>query len=238
MMADRLSSSKELLNESGVIYSSIDDIEAPNFKYLMGDIFGCTNFISQIVWKKKAGGGADARYYAADHEYVILFSKNESKQEKYFTGLTGKLRFEYKYKDANFEKLGPYKRKNLHQTGIDTDRPNLIYPIKCPDGIEIYPPTIWRWEKTRLLQAVEEGKIDFVKDRNGKWQIFTKMYLYDEQGEEYKIKPRSIFLDIALTRDGNMELKKLFNKPLFDYPKPTNLTKYIVKINRDEGNRT
>lgn len=142
---------------------------------------------------------------------MILFSKDISKQEKYFTDITDNLRSDYKYKDDNFEKLGLYKRKNLHQTGIDTDRPNLMYSIECPDGTKIYPPTIWRWEKARYLKELNEGKIDFIKNRSGKWQVFTKMYLYDEKGEEYKIKPRSILLDIALTRDGNTELKKLFN---------------------------
>lgn len=231
MMENRLSISKKLLNEYGIIYASIGDIEVSKLKQLMLHVFEDTNFISQLVWKKKAGGGSDARYYTEDHEYMILFAKNESNQEKYFTGLTDRLRSEYKYKDDNFEKLGSYKRKNLHQTGIDTDRPNLIYPIKCPDESEIYPPTIWRWEKARFLQALNEGKIDLIQNRNGKWQVFTKMYLYDEYGGEYKIKPRSILLDIALTRDGNEELKKLFNRSLFNYPKPSNLIKYVVGIN-------
>jgi len=231
MMENRLLLSKELLNESGLIYSSIDDIEASLLKSLLENVFGQTNFISQLVWKKKAGGGSDARYYAADHEYMILFSKDISKQEKYFTGITDNLRSGYKYKDDNFEKLGLYKRKNLHQTGIDTDRPNLMYSIECPDGTKIYPPTIWRWEKARFLKELNEGKIDFIKNRREEWQVFTKMYLYDEKGEEYKIKPRSILLDIALTRDGNTELKKLFNLNPFDYPKPVNLIKYILSIN-------
>jgi adenine-specific DNA-methyltransferase len=234
MMENRLILSKELLNESGLIYSSIDDIEATNLKFLMENVFSQTNFVAQLVWKKKAGGGSDTRYYAADHEYLILFSKDISKQEKYFTGLTNNLKLEYKFKDDNFEKLGPYKRKNLHQTGIDTDRPNLIYSIKCPDGTEIYPPTIWRWEKAKFLKELDDGKIDFIKNRNGEWQVFTKMYLYDEKGEEYKIKPRSIFLDIALTRDGNTEIKNMFNVNLFDYPKPVNLLKYIFRINSIE----
>ncbi|WP_135611141.1 site-specific DNA-methyltransferase [Methanococcoides sp. AM1] len=235
MMQDRLLSSKELLDESGVIYSSIDDIESPNLRLLMDNVFNKNNFISQLVWKKKAGGGSDARYYAADHEYMVLFSKDETKQEKYFTGLTGTLKSEYKYNDENFEKFGPYKRKNLYQTGIDTDRPNLRYPIKCPDGIEIYPPTIWRWEQKRFLKELDEGKIDFIKNRNDEWQIFTKMYLYDENGNEYRIKPRSILLNIALTRNGNTELKNLFNKTVFDYPKPTDLIKYIVAINSSKS---
>jgi len=234
MIEDRLFFSRELLNETGVIYCSIDDVESPNLRYAMENVFDKTNFISQLVWKKKAGGGSDARYYAADHEYMILFSKDESKQDKYFTGLTDNLKSEYKYKDDNFKQLGPYKRKNLYQTGIDTDRPNLMYSIKCPDGIEIYPPTIWRWEKTRFIKAQEEGKIDFIKNRSGEWQIFTKMYLYDEKGDEYKIKPRSILLDIALTRNGNTELKQLFNVSLFDYPKPVNLIKYIIGINSNK----
>ena len=67
--------------------------------------------------------------------------------------------------DENFSKWGPYKTKNLHQTGIDSNRPNLYYPITCPDGTEVLPPTIWRWSRETLDKALNEGKIEFKQNK-------------------------------------------------------------------------
>jgi len=116
------------------------------------------------------------------------------------------------------------------KTGIDINRPNLKYAIECPDGKKFLPPTIWRWSEETFLKAKEEGKIDFIKKKDGDWQIFTKMYIYDEDGEEYQIKPRSLLLDVGLTKDGGKELKDIFHDKVFDYPKPTTLIEYLLSI--------
>lgn len=229
-MEKRLKLVRNILKNKGIIFISIDDNEVAQLKLLCNEIFGEENFIAQLVWKKKAGGGSDAKYFAIDHEYVLVYAKNEPNQNRYYVGLTEKLKADYKYKDANFEKLGPYKRKNLYQTGIDTNRPNLRYEIESPDGTKILPPTIWRWSKETFLEAKKEGKIDFVKNGKGEWQIFTKMYLYDESGEEYQIKPRSILLDVGMTKDGTNEIKEIFGKKVFDYPKPTTLIESIISV--------
>jgi len=234
MMEERTLLSKKLLSDVGIYYSSIDDHEVSNQNKSTISIFGEDNLIALLVWKKKAGGGSDAVFFADDHEYILSVAQNKMKLQRFFTGLTDELREEYKFKDKNFEKLGPYKRKNLYQTGIETDRPNLKYPITAPDGTKILPPTIWRWEEPRFLQAVREGKIDFIKNNAGDWQVYTKMYLFNEKGEEYQIKPRSLLLDIALTRDGNTELKKIFGISPYSYPKPSKLIKYLLKINTKE----
>jgi adenine-specific DNA-methyltransferase len=229
-MNKRLKLARNLLKNKGIIFISIDDNEVAQLKLLCNEIFREENFIAQLIWKKKAGGGSDAKYFAIDHEYILVYAKNEKYQNRYFVELTEKLKADYKYKDANFKKLGPYKRKNLYQTGIDTNRPNLKYEIECPDGKKILPPTIWRWSKETFIKAKNEGKIDFVKNGRGEWQVFTKMYLYGEEGEEYQIKPRSILLDVGLTKDGTNEIKNIFGEKVFDYPKPTTLIEFIISV--------
>jgi len=229
MMYPRLFLAKNLLRDDGVIFVSIDDNEAHNLRLMMNEIFGEENFVGQLIWKKKAGGGSDIQYFAVDHEYVLVYAKNESAQERYFINMSKKQKAEYKYEDKNSEKLGPYKRKNLYQSGIETDRPNLRYPIIAPDGEEILPPTIWRWSKERFERAKSQGKIDFLKNKKGEWQVYTKMYLHEGENGRM-IKPRSILCDVGFTRTGNEEVKRLFGAGYFDYPKPTGLIKFLMKI--------
>ena len=230
MMYPRLKLLRDLLSDDGVIFVSIDDNEQYNLRSISEEIFGEDNFIAQLIWKKKSGGGSDTKYFAIDHEYVLVYAKNEKMQKRYFVSLTEQLKADYKYKDDNYNKLGPYKRKNLYQTGIETNRPNLKYEIIAPNGSKILPPTIWRWSKETFLEAKKQGKIDFIKNRKGEWQIFTKMYLYDEEGEEYEIKPRSILLDVGMTKDGNREIEEIFGKKIFNYPKPSSLIKFLISV--------
>ncbi len=224
----RLYIARQLLKDDGVIFVSIDDNEVAQLRLLMDEIFGEENFVAETIWKKKAGGGSDNKFFANEHEYIICYAKNIDFSEDFSIKMTQEQLKEYKFKDDNFEKLGFYKRKNLYQSGIETDRPNLRYEITAPDGTKILPPTIWRWSKERFLNALSEGKIDFIKNKKGKWQVFTKIYMYDNNTER-RIKPRSI-LNNALTRDGSLDIKQLFKNDIFKYPKPTKLLKTIIDL--------
>ena len=243
MMYPRLKLLQKLLSDDGAIFISIDDNEQANLKLICDEIFGSGNFISQIIWKKKAGGGSDTRYIANDHEYILIYAKKVVCQERWFMPLTESQKADFKYIDENFSKWGPYKTKNLHQTGIDSNRPNLYYPITCPDGTEVLPPTIWRWSRETLDKALNEGKIEFKQNKKTKeWTVNTKMYLYppleeisgeinEYSNDEYQVKPRSILPnDVGFTKNGNNEIKKLFEKKIFDYPKPSSLISFILNI--------
>ncbi|HHT0594673.1 TPA: site-specific DNA-methyltransferase [Legionella anisa] len=53
MMYPRLKLARSLLTDDGVIFISIDDGEVDNLKKISNEIFGESNFISQLVWEKK-----------------------------------------------------------------------------------------------------------------------------------------------------------------------------------------
>ena len=78
MMWPRLHLLKELLAEDGAIFVSIDDNEVHHLRMLMDEIFGEENFIANVVWRKKVGGGQDSEYLAQEHDYVLSYRKNES----------------------------------------------------------------------------------------------------------------------------------------------------------------
>ncbi len=228
-MYPRLLLARDLLSKDGVIFISIDDNEQANLKLLCDDVFGEENFVANLIWKKKAGGGADAKYFADDHEYVLCYSKIIDNVNNFYISLTDEQKKSYNLTDDNFSIYGFYKRKNLYQSGIDSNRPNLRYEIDAPDGTKILPPTIWRWSKETFDEALANNEIDFVKNNKNEWQVYTKMYL-NKNDEEYKTKPRTVLLDNGLTRDGNLELKEYFQNQLFSYPKPTKLIKHILSI--------
>jgi len=65
-MSERLKIARKFLQESGVIFISIDDNEEAQLKLLCDDIFGSVNFVGMILWKKKTNGnnmGYRKKYY-------------------------------------------------------------------------------------------------------------------------------------------------------------------------------
>src|SRR3989344_3570272 len=67
-MSKRLILAKNLLKDTGFIFISIDDNEVAQLKLLCDDIFGETNFIGNLIWRKKEGGGQADDYFAREHE--------------------------------------------------------------------------------------------------------------------------------------------------------------------------
>ncbi len=59
MMYPRLKLARNLLRDDGVIFISIDDNEQANLKRLCDEVFGEQNFVANIVWQSKSGGGHD-----------------------------------------------------------------------------------------------------------------------------------------------------------------------------------
>ena len=85
MMYPRLCLLHQLLREDGVIFITLDDNEQPNLRLLMNEIFGETNFVANLIWRKKAGGGQDSEYYAREHEYILCYRKSDAYTMKFRT---------------------------------------------------------------------------------------------------------------------------------------------------------
>src|SRR5690554_1775064 len=68
-MYPRLLLARDLLRQDGVIFISIDDNEQANLKLLCDEIFGEENFVANLVWANKEGGGSsDSSYFRIKHE--------------------------------------------------------------------------------------------------------------------------------------------------------------------------
>lgn len=76
MMLPRLQLARNLLSEDGLIFISIDDNEIKALRCICDEIFGEDNFIDNIIWKKRYGGGAKEKFLVSLHEYVLVFAKN------------------------------------------------------------------------------------------------------------------------------------------------------------------
>ena len=228
MMYPRLKLARNLLARNGVMFISIDDNEQHNLRKLMDEIFGAINFVAQIVWRKKAGGGQDSKHLAEEHEYILCYAREiDEFQINFRTAKVvekdfPKIKNGRKCKFLKLEKWGP--------GALRTDRPTMYYAIKDPDGNDFYPQAPngeegrWRTRPTVL----DANHIHWEK-RSGRWTPYEVIY-FDESDAEKIVKDRTIFYDLATTTHAAKEQQSLFGAKMIDTPKPVRLVEHLLRL--------
>src|SRR3989338_1469547 len=209
-MEKRLKLAKNLLKQTGVIFISIDNTEQAPLRMLCDEIFGEKNFVGALIWRKKEGGGQADSYFVTEHEYILVYAKSEEFQWIDEEIPVTEAEFNKKDKDGKFTAVKLAKWGN---TARREDRPKMYFPIKSPNGQNIYPTAPdgcdgrWRVGKKRMEMLIEKDLV-FWQERNGRWTPYEKIYFDDK--EVKIIKERSILYDLATTADGTNELTEIF----------------------------
>ncbi|MGH2086356.1 site-specific DNA-methyltransferase [Aerococcus urinaeequi] len=236
MMYTRLILAKNLLTEDGVIFISIDDKELGNLKTICNELFGENNFIANLVWTNKEGGGSsDSKNFRIKHEYILCYAKNI--QNSAMKGLPVEDVDRYREKDEYEATRGKHQLIKLDSASLGYIK-SLDYPINAPDGTIIYPNkgnekiSRWRWSKQKFEWGIKNGYVVIKKDRDNEWAVYTKQYLNaDNAGNiiERTIKPLGVIDEFSTTMS-NKEMKKLMGGAVFPYSKPTSLIKFLLQI--------
>ena len=239
MMYPRLKLLRELLSDDGVIFISIDDNEHCNLKMMMDEIFGPENFIINFVRKSGVAARLDASHISKEHDYVLCYARNESSVK--FNKIKRNLDDSYNLEDEFVKRRGKYKLNKLDRGSIRYSE-SADFPIKAPDGSLIYPGGTkekngwsWRWSKDKINWGIRNKFIVFKRIRNN-WSIYFKQYQYVDNNDELierELPYKSLLLE-HFNEIGNNEIKQLFGKKLFDYPKPVILIKELISSISDK----
>jgi adenine-specific DNA-methyltransferase len=243
-MEKRLNLAKKLLTKEGLIFISIDDNEASQLKLLCDKIFGAGNFIAQLVWENKEGGGSsDSSFFRLKHEYILCYAKNSNlckiKGEEKEEGAS------YNYKDEHYEQRGKYKLIKLNSFSIQYSE-SLDYEIKLPNGKIVTPSEngkrgCWRWSKEKYKWGLKNDFIEFKKNKDGKLWVYTKQYFkvdHNNQPIERSLPYRGVIPGFSSTL-ATKQLERIFGEKLFDYPKPFQLIKFLIRLyDRDQEHLT
>ena len=76
MIYSRLMLARNLLSDDGVIFISIDEHESHNLRNICDEVFGQSNFISQIVWEKRYTRSNNAKRFTTLTEPVLCYVKS------------------------------------------------------------------------------------------------------------------------------------------------------------------
>ncbi|MBA4318225.1 MAG: hypothetical protein C0412_07475, partial [Flavobacterium sp.] len=230
----RLKLAKNLLKKDGIIYISINDIEQAQLKMLCNEIFEEKNFLANLVWQNKEGGGSsDSKYFRIKHEYILTYAKNIDHCMIEGDEISNLDR--YKQEDKHSKTRGPFYLQKLGMGTIQYSE-SLDYPIKTPENTEVMPKdnnkgkkACWRWSKKKLEWGLKNDFVVLKKDKDGVWQVYTKQYLNcDNEGTiiERSQRPFGVIDKFSSTQAAK-ELREI-DINSFSYPKPKDLISYLI----------
>ena len=229
MMYSRLKLARNLLTNDGVIFISIDDNEQSNLKKICDEIFGENNLIDSVIWKKTENIKMDSKFLPQNKDYILIYRKTDKIQE-----------FTKDFSDEDRFKLedekGKYYLRKLDSLSSSYSR-SMDYVIEH-DGIKYYAggskekyeerqkgnpgkkaPT-WLWSKEKYEQGVIENEIVF---KNG--NVYNKVR-FDGLAK----KPFINIQKIVSQQTAQKDLDNLFDRRVFDHPKPIELIEWLINL--------
>lgn len=111
LMRDRLEVIKRLMSDDGSLWITIDDNEAHYLKVMCDEVFGRTNFISNVVWQKKFAPQANSVWLSDSHDHILLYAKDSSKWRPKL--LPRNEEANARYKNPDKDPRGPWMSDNF-----------------------------------------------------------------------------------------------------------------------------
>jgi adenine-specific DNA-methyltransferase len=224
MIYSRLFLARNLLQNEGAIYISIDDNEIDNLKKVCNEIYGEENFISTFIWQKNFAPKNDNKYISNSTEYVLCYAKNKNlfvrnllkRSEKHNAG----------YSNPDNDNRGLWTSGSMLATSFAQSG---VFSIKSLNGKIHNPPAgrCWRYSLNKVEELLNDGRVWFGMDGNGVPRI--KRFLTEMPDG---IVPQNLlkYEDVGSGQDATKTLNNIFGRQLFDFPKPTKLIQRFIEI--------
>ncbi len=239
MMYPRLSLSRNLLKEDGVVFISIDDNEKDNLVKLGKEVFGEENYIGAITWIKKRKGSFLSKKLISITEYCLVFSKrkevtlyggeSDSSESQPLVKRTNSIGILTLDSDIVETKLNP----GIYKSGIYGEGSSSIKlqnDILVENGLirtkfSIEGPFIWGQEY--LNNQIENGAKIIINTENFQIRAFKFQDPDSFKGLMSYIDGVSIK---GTNEDGYEHLRDILGvEKIMDYPKPVNYLKKLIK---------
>jgi adenine-specific DNA-methyltransferase len=160
-LQERLYLCRELLAETGSIFLQINDTNSHIVRTLLDEVFGSTNFVSQIAFTKTTGLGTRGLPDRCDY---LLWYGRDSERVKYrqlylqkVQGEEGATQYDWVHKAS-----GEMRRLNEGEMLEEGDRlfhidnasamfttPHLALPFTLKSGKTVHPPKNRQWQTTQ-----------------------------------------------------------------------------------------
>lgn len=204
MLYSRLLVARSLLAEDGVIFISIDDNEVHNLRKICDEVFGCSNFVAELVHQRAKGGG-QAKYIVKGHDYILVYASNLER-----ISLTRKKVVQQRTIEIDGElyiKNDDVLRKTFGKKNkANGDRRRFYEQIEEYKGVE---------KKREIDRLIENGELFLEENKEGMHTICRYEKVSEATSKLYSIIK-------VLSEEGKKDLEALGILG-FSYPKPKEL---------------
>lgn len=252
-MKSRLKVAKSLLKPTGLLFISIDDNELCQLKCLCDEIFNSSsnpklsNCLGILVWD--LGTGTQAGHFTRAHEYVLVYANNKDLVDN-FSGGEGTIDhsalkkiskknppLEFCFKagtkflaDDGFELTGSWggsEKTEIIAGRMVAEDNKLKYDVKLKAGFAMVNQMKSWFNGEYTIDSKGQHVTDFYFNSSGVLHYVK---------EKSIINPPSVIKEVGSTKAGTNELSSILgNSDLFGYPKPTELIKYLLNLQRDDA---
>lgn len=255
MMVPRLKLLKELLRKDGVIFISLDNNEAFNFKQVADEIFGEENFLGVVVLQTATDN--NPTQIATEHEYIFSYAADKEFQETWTAISEGAEKIQEKYTELKSEheddlekiqkELRVWIKENTESLDKVTHYDNVDAKGVFHDGdvantkfggyeYEVLHPITkkpckipekgFRFPETTMKDLIKEDNIMFGDDE-------TTLIKPKKRLETVTARLRSIIYEDG--RAATKELETLFHKDFFKNPKSPKILKKLFEYSTEEN---
>jgi site-specific DNA-methyltransferase (adenine-specific) len=211
MMSPRLIELHRVLKETGSIYLHCDTTASHYLKIVMDAIFGHTQFLNEIIWKRSSAH-SDSSACGRAHDTILLYAKARS---------NFKWNSQYQAYDESYIS-SHYRRKNAEGRIYRTD--NLTAMGLSGGGYDYEwkgVRRIWRCPPETMQRLHDEGRIHYTRNSVAEYI----RYLDEMRG----LPLQDIWTDISPI---NSQARERLGYPT---QKPEALLERIIKTSSDEG---
>ena len=254
LMYPRIKLSRNLLQEDGLFFASINDVEIGNLMAICNEVFGQQNHLATFIWLNEGNIDNQSRI-KVNHEYILVYSKDEAN-----VGAPPVI-------DPNIPKDSKLFNEFIENTIVKNGPANpigeILLPVGFPADFEegIVEPKEDFWPRLSEPVRVSSGKTQNAVRLNSGWsskEIAEKFIssgfkpVIDTKGQEtvfYLSKSGALFskkkrLDsqshvLSVLRGmGTVQAASASLAELgisFSYPKPAELMEYLLKVGSSKG---
>lgn len=219
-MDKRLRIAKNLLNQDGLLFISIDDNEQSQLKILCDMIFMEKNFVANICQKSRHSISNDL-IISQNHNFLLVYAKDF---QKIFSRKQDFRLFKdvdtSKFKNPDNDPKGPYKINPVDGPG-GSRKGNPYYEFL---GVSGY----YRYSKETMNELYNIGEIVKRKSTLGR-----KYYLTKALENNYEAVT-TWWDDVGTTTEGTKLLKNIIYDCEFTNPKPISLLQRILNISTNK----
>lgn len=211
-MKVRLERIGALLARNGCLWVHLDYHVSHYVKTILDEIFGYSNFVNEIIWKRTNSPKSQSRGFGSQHDVILLYAKDATHFEMNpIYRPHDKRSFKpYSYKDEK----GRFRLIEIEAQGIQKTQDRRVFEWKGRTAPYLY-------NIDRLDEWWEKGLI--YRSRNGRYT--KKQYLADVQG----LPVSDLWLDIPPVQGSSHEFTGFITQ------KPIALLQRVIQSASKEG---